>query len=263
MKNQNEDLLELKIDIQTDNDIYYQELALLFDKPEFLNLLPVLRKTYHVTTLLPLSDYDEELNYYERGYYMEDTKVKIDLSKYTKIEEVKESFSEFYDHIKTSHVLPETMDAECDLICYEFNRPPYFLEPIKQAIYCGATDASFFEPTQVRTVNFSVVTAWPALEQIAIFVSPTSTYEDVKEEFRKAKELMKTEERLSYYKPRTDTAPNIRKYRHWHWEHLSGKKYTTIADEWMVNPLAEESDSGADENVVLKGIQTYKRLLEL
>lgn len=262
MKNDYAHLRDLRIDIQTDNDIYYQEFALLLDKPEFLNLLPILRQTYFVTNLFPLKDFDDELDYYERNHFFKNTKVKIDLSKYKKVAEIKDSFPDLEDFIQSANVLPEVLDAECDLICYEFNRPPYFLDPIKQALFCGAVNDKYFKPTQARTVDFSVMGAWPTLERIAIFVSPTSTYEDVKEEFRKARKLMKTDKRLSYYKPRTDTAPNIRKYRHWYWQHLSGKRYKTISDEWMDNPKAKQNDPGADENFVLKGINTYKRLLE-
>lgn len=258
-KNDKAYLQDLKIDIRSDNDIYFQELALLLDKQRFLDLLPSIRQTYKIVKLFPLEDFEQEVDAYERDCFSENTKVKIDLSKYTKTKEVKESFPEFYDFIKTSNVLPETLEAECDLICYEFNRPPYFLEPVKQAIYCGAVNDSFFQPTQATTVDFSVMGAWPTLERIAIFVSPTSTYEDVEEEFRKAKEMMKTDKRLSYYKPRTDTVPNIRKYRHWYWEQIKNKTLELIANEWADKHQDQEDNTTYIE--VLKGIKTYKRLL--
>ena len=99
--------------------------------------------------------------------------------------------------------------------------------------------------------------AWSTLERVAIFVSPTSTYEDVKEEFRKAKELMKSDKRLSYYQPRVDLAPNIRKYRDWYWKRIQGRTYQVIADEW-VEKHENETTTYLD---VLKAVKTYEKLI--
>ncbi len=260
-KNDRAYLWDYKIDIQTSKDIYFQELALLFDKPEFINLLPDLRRTYKVASLFPLKDYDDELNMYDREHFMQNTKVKIDVSKYTTAVEMEDSFPEFFDFISIAHVIPEALDAECDLICYKFRRPPYFLDAIKQAIFCGAVNDEFFQPTQARTVDFSVEGAWPTLERVAIFLSPTSTYEDVKEEFRKARELIKTDKRLCYYTPHTDTVPNIRKYRRWYWEQIHGNTLKEIAKAWENEHNSETDEDYTDYTEVQKGIKTYKRLL--
>lgn len=255
-KNDKAYLQDLKIDIQTSKDVFYQELALLFDKQRFLNLLPNLRQTYKVVNLFPLDDFEEELDNHLRSNFV---RVTIDLSKYTKVAEVKKHFPEFYNLLQGSptNLLPEMLDAECNLICYEFNRPPYFVEAIEQAIFCGAVDDTYFKPTEAKVVNFELMGSWPTLERIAIFVSPTSTYEDVKEEFRKAKELMKTDKRLSYYQPRIDIAPNMRKYRHWYWERIKGETYQKIADEW-VEKHENETTTYLD---VLKAVKTYEKLL--
>lgn len=149
------------------------------------------------------------------------------------------------------------LDAECNLICFEFNRPPYFVDAITQAICCGAVNDIYFKPTEAQSVNFEEMGCWPTLERVAIFVSPTSTYDEVKEEFRKAKEMMKTNKYLSYYQSRADLAPNIRKYRHWYWERIKGKTYQKIADEWADKHESEDT-TYLD---VLKAVKIYEKLL--
>ena len=257
-KNDQAYLLDLKIDIHTDRDIDYQELALLFDKPKFLNLLPYLRKNYQVVNFVPLKDFGEELESHFQEHFVKNTKVKIDLSKYTKVTEVKDSFPDFYDFLNgnPSSYLPEMLDAECNLICYEFNRPPYFVDAIEQVIFCNAVNDKFFKPTKAIPVDSYFLGAWPTLAQLAIFVSPISTYEDVEEEFRKAKEMMKTDKRLSYYRPRIDIAPNIRKYRDWYWKRIKGDTYQEIADDWSKRDIITYLE-------VLKGVQAYEKRLRL
>lgn len=251
-KNDKAYLQDFKIDIRTDKDVLFQELALLFDKPSFINLLPDLRRTYKVTNPYPLEDFDEE---FEFNLLNAGEIVKIDLSKYSKIDKLKELFPEYYDFISSgSNAMPEMFDCECNLICYEFDRPTYFVEAIEQAILCSAVNDKYFKPTEAKVVNFGIMGAWPTLDRLAIFISPTSTYEDVKEEFRKARELMKTDKQLSYYQPRTDLTPNIRKYREWYWERVKGKTYQAIADDC------------SDEDVVtylniLKAVKIYTKLL--
>lgn len=253
-KNDKAYLQDFKIDIKTQNDVYYQELALLFDKPNLLNLLSNLRTTYGIVNLFPISDIDKLTDIYFRQNLR---LVTIDLSKYSKTNELKESFPDFYEFICNKNDMPIMLDAECNLICFEFNRPTYFVESIEQAIFCGAVDDKHFKPTEAKVVNFGEMGAWETFERIAIFVSPTSTYEEVKEEFRKAKDLMKTDKRLSYYRPRVDVTPNIRKYRNWYWERIKGKTYQQIADEW-VNQYENEMTTDID---VLKAVKTYTNLL--
>ena len=251
-KNDNAYLQDLKIEIRTDNDVYYQELALLFDKPAFLNLLDDLRRTYHVDNLYPMEKFDEnfEINLLNIGEV-----TKINLDKYSKTKELKSQFPSFYDFINSDYnAMPEMFDCECNLICFELNRPTYFVEAIEQAILCGAVNDKYFKPTEAKVVNFGEMGAWETFERVAIFVSPTSTYEEVKEEFRKAKDLMKTDKRLSYYRPRVDVTPNVRKYRDWYWERISGKTYQQIADDCPNNTVVTDLD-------VLKAVRIYSKLL--
>ncbi len=50
MKNEDQSIQE--IDIETDNDVHYVELVIFLDKPDFLKLLPQLRKDYRIDYLL-------------------------------------------------------------------------------------------------------------------------------------------------------------------------------------------------------------------
>jgi len=255
-KNDKAYLQDWKIDIHSNNDIYYQELALLFDKPVFLNMLSVLRKEYGFVNLVPF-DKCEDFNVLSeldgKGF------TKINLSKYTKIENLKKSFPLYYDSIEGSDDAPIIFENECYLLCYEFNRPPYFLDAIEQSIYSGVVTDENFKPTKAEIIEPDVMWFGSTLPPIAIFISPTSTYEDVKEEFRKAKELMKTDKRLSYYQPRIDLAPNIRKYRDWYWERIKGKTYQLIADEW----LEKHENENTTYLDVLKAVKIYEKLLAL
>lgn len=255
-KNDRAYLLDLKIDIQAKKDINYQELALLFDKPAFLNLLPKLRSYYKVVNLIPIKEYkDYDFPDFEDLFGGGDA--KIDTSKYKKIELLKTTLPNFYDEIIDNTELPLVLENECYLLCYEFNRPPYFYEAIRQSIYCGVVTDEDFKPTKIEIIESSAMWFGATLPPIAIFISPTSTYEDVKEEFRKAKEMMKTDKRLSYYKPRIDVTPNIRKYREWYWDRIKGKTYQTIADEW-VEKHKYDTTTYLD---VLEAVKKYEKLL--
>jgi hypothetical protein len=255
-KNDKSYLQDFKIDIKTDNDVYYQELALLLDKPAFIDLLPDLRRTYFVPNLFSIDDFDEELDTHLHDTHYQEA-IKLNLTKYSKIDELEEQFPDLFEFISVKNDMPEMLDAECDLICFEFNRPTYFVEAIEQAIFCGAVDDKHFKPTEAKVVNFGEMGAWETFERVAIFVSPTSTYDEVKEEFRKAKNLMKTDNRLSYYRPRVDVTPNVRKYRDWYWERINGKTYQIIADEY-VNKHENEMTTDID---VLKAVKAYTNLL--
>jgi len=251
-KNDKAYLQDLKVNIKTDNDIYFQELCLLFDKPSFLNMLFKLRKEYDIVNLLPIDEYRE----YDIDWFGEGS-AKINLSKYTKIESLKKSLPEFYSEIEDSNDFPLILENECYLLCYEFNRPPYFYDVIRQSMYCEMVTDENFHPTKATIVEPSTMWFGVTLPPIAIFVSPTSRDEDVSREFKKAKEMMKTDKRLSYYQPRIDIAPNIRKYREWYWERIKGKTYQKIADEW-----ADKHEVDYTTYLdVLKAVKIYERLL--
>ena len=76
----NEDLLRLKIAIKTRDNLAFQEMSLLLDRPEFLKMLPDLRKTYKVKKLMRLDEYFGSTD----NFKLED-EVKINLKKYKRL----------------------------------------------------------------------------------------------------------------------------------------------------------------------------------
>lgn len=253
----NEDLLKLKIKIKTKNNIAYQEMAILLDKPDFLQMLPDLRKIYKVKELLSLNKYFVGTDYFRPETEFE---VKIYLKKYKRIKEFKERFPEQFEFIRSGQVTDPTgaLILECNLLCFEFNRPLFFAEIICQAIFCGTVDNTFYKATEAKVLDIGEMGGSElTLPQAAILISPTSRYKDIKAAFRKARKFIETDERLSYYQPRVDTVSNIRKYRHWYWERLKEKKYKEIADDWC-DKHEKETITYLD---VIKGVKTYKKLL--
>lgn len=259
-----EDLARLKIDVQTDNDRNFLELSILFDKPEFLEWLPKIRNKYHLK-LAPLDKYDEVINSFDsvdRG--------RFDMSLYEDIKGLKEYAKQnetFLTNLEDNDAeLYQKLETDAVILCYIFSRPPYFLVPVLQALLCGAVDGDYFYPTKYHIVEndwLQTTTGSFQLPQVVISVSPTSTDVEIKEQVRFARYLLKTDKKLSYYKPRVDKVNKIRAYREWYWQHLAGKTYVQIATEWMDNPNVDSSDSGSDENRILKGVTYYKKLLAI
>jgi len=261
-KNDKAYLQDLKIDIQAKNNLAFQEIALLVDKPDFLQMLPLLREDLGIINLVGLNEFMNTA--YEKPFNSKERK-KINFSKYKKTIELKK-FAKDNKIMATYGALEEDMDlfqliaTEINLLCIQFKRPPYFAGMVRQAIFCGAVNEDYFKPTSAQIIEkdllFSGVGHFQ-LPQIAILISPTTTYEELKTVFREANLLFKTDKRLIYYQPRVDIAPNIRKYRGWYWERIKGKTYQQIADEW-VEKFENETTIYLD---VLKAVKTYEKLL--
>ena len=133
MKMEYEDLARLKIDIQTKNDRNFLELAILFDKPEFLEYLPKIRKKYSINSLHRLEEYEQLID-----KYFKSEESKFDFSTYENAKELIEYANKnvvWYEEIEDAEMtLHQQLDTDASILCYLFRRPPYFAEPIKQAI---------------------------------------------------------------------------------------------------------------------------------
>ena len=257
MKIKNEDLLKLKVGIKTRDNLAFQEIAILLDKPEFLQMLPDLRKTYHVEKLVGLDDYFGGTDYYSPGG---DLQVEINLKKYKRLKKFKKQFPDQFALMKGKIISDPTgmLVLECNLLCFEFNRPLFFSEVVSQAIFCGTVDNTFYKPTEATVLDLEEFgSSEISLPQAAILVSPASRYVDVKKAFKEADKLIKTDKRLSYYQPKADTVNNIRKYRAWYFERLKGKKHQEIADDWC-DKHEEDVTTYID---IIKGVKAYKKLL--
>ena len=264
MKMKYEDLARLKIDIQTSNDKNFLELAILFDKPEFLAYLPKIRKRYDIEKPIQSSEYRQVLNRLENS-----AETKFDFSIY-------DNAQELIDFINDNAVWGNEIEFELDndyrhlvtdanILCYLFHRPPFFADAIEEVIFYGSVDGDNFKATSYAVVENDMISSTPAyfqLPQAAILITPTSTDLEIKEQAQKIRQLYKSDKRLSYYLPRIDKVNKIRAYREWYWQHLAGKTYVQISTDWMDNS-DDPSDSGSDENRVLKGVAYYKKLLSI
>lgn len=257
----NDDLIKLKIEILAEDDTNFMEIATLVDKPEFLSLLPLLRKEYGIN--------EEEVNLdnYDKNLDLITNNNKTHFINFSKFRDPKQLFEYTKEHVylfneKVGMETYPAFDTEMLLMCYLFRRPPIFSSVCFDAVLCGTVGDYSYRTTKV-VVNdsnnqFTSVSDL-ALPYVSILVSPNSSDREIVEAGRIAKTLYKTDERLNYYKPRTDLVNKVRIYRQWYWMHIGGKKYTEIADSWADKADAEFAD--LDDNRVGKSIRFYKKLL--
>jgi len=259
MNIKNNSLKDFKIKIHTKNNTNFLELAILFDKPEFLQMLPQFRKDYGIQQSVKLDKYTETIN------ALENKTGKINFSKYQKPKElIKFAKNNQYflaEDIEEEMDLFQKLDTEANLVCYQFKRPPYFTEAVKQAIFCGEVEGDYLSTTSVEILEGGLLkdASCFQLPQVAILVSPTTTYERLKEAFRIAQRLYKDEPKLSYFKPRVDFVNNIKKYRFCYWERLKGKTYEEIADAWVKKQKTKEDMTTYLE--AMRAVKIYKNLL--
>lgn len=260
----NEDLTHLKIDVQTTNDRNYLELAILFDKPKFVEYLPKIRKKYGIGHLVKLEEYDQLMD-----DYFKSTESKFDFSTYENVKELTEYANKnvvWYEEIEDADMnRHQQLDTDAAILCYIFHRPPYFSEPIKQAILCGMVNGDLFDTTSTTIIEQDMLystTGHFQLPQLAILISPTSTDIEIKEQIWKARDMFKSDPKLSYYIPRVDQVNQIRLYRDWYWKSLADVKNKEILDGWSSNPN-REPNSDMDESRISKGIAHYKKLLTI
>lgn len=246
-----EDLLNLKIDIQTKDDTSFLELAILFDKPEFLQMLPQFRKDYDIDELIDPDKFNDKIN------ELESKTGTITFSKYRHAKElIKNS-----PNIDRKMDLYEMLDTEANLVCYQFKRPPCFVEAVKQAIFCGSVEEDWLGTTSIEVIESGIPLNASAfqLPQVAILISPTTTYKTLQSSFQVAQTMYKTNPKLSYFQPRVDFVKNIKQYRDWYWTRIEQKTYQVIADEW----LEKHENENTTYLDVLKGVKIYKKLLSL
>lgn len=253
-------LSKLKIEILTKNETNFLELAIFFDKPEFLQMLPQFRKDYGIDQPIKLDKYTDTIN------ELENRTGKINFAKYQEpkqlIEYAEKNQLLLTEDIEDEMDLYQRLDTEANLVCYQFKRPPYFTEAVKQAIFCGAVEGDFISSTSVEVLEGGLLkdASCFQLPQLAILISPTTTYDTLKKSFQIVQTLYKTDPKLSYFRPRVDFVNNIRKYRFFYWERLTGKTYEKIADDWVEKQLPKEDMATYLE--VMRGVKIYKNLLQ-
>lgn len=265
------DLLDLKINITCKNDIAYMDCALLLDKPEFLELLPYMRKKYGISALIPYKDY---LKWYTKKID-EDSKIIEDFME--KNEDPKPVRVSKFDDISTKTLdLPtytSLFEQETDGICRKFKRPSYFASIIRYAIVCGEVGDDSYKHTRVEIFPDSELTPDDnPLPEVRINITPMTTLRDIKKVFEEnVPEIFEQNKKLLnyYYKMKNRKSANIRRDREWYWRNIRGEGYTKIA-------LSETSPSEREQykkdrsrfwipeyGLVKQAIRRYKRYLEV
>jgi len=256
----NEDLLKLKIDIGAEDDRIFQEIALLVDKPSFLQLVSSLRKTYLIETLYNPKTFEEDY----RKLLREGSEVQVELNikKYKRIKEYETVNGAQYDRLMTLNKYHKKLDwasawiTELSLICFEFRRPLTFRDVIERAVFCGKVDEDEYVTTSTYVTDPYSAPSWEDhLPEVVISVTPNTTYEEVKAQIPIAKKLIRLELKDFYYKKSRFNKGDIKQYRQWYWERVAGKTYASIADKYSTEYKT------LDEGMVLDGISSYKKRL--
>ena len=264
MKNENVDLLDLKIEIIDNGDLKtFQEIALLVDKPEYLRLISKIREEYLIDEAIPADgDFSFLLTLFMSG---EDG--DINLNKYKSLEKFKTLLPTEFDNLMiftkdTSEEL--RAQSEAVLICFEFGRPYYFVPIILQSIMYGVADTNWLQRTQAvvqdldyTTYRFDEI----KIPQVVIEISPFSTEIGIKKAWRNARKIFETDPRFKYLTRKPDYVNEIRKYRYWYWERLKGIKFCAIAKEWdRINNIPDFCST--NELDVIRGVKKYTNLLQ-
>ena len=209
----------------SDNKYLFQEIACLVDSPKFIQEARLIKARLGIHK--PIVDTDKNF-------------VNL-FSHWEKI---------YYDWSTINDSNTKILDAWTTRTLRKFDCPSHLRDVVIQVIlfnmvvsYSGIIkilnkDSKFTEPT------------------IAIIPTPHTTYDEIKEALREAKNLMKT--LPSRYKSESlkDTTPNIKQYRNWYWKNAFGMTYQQIADEWE-----KQNKVSIGYEDVAEAINTYQKML--
>src|SRR3989344_1735049 len=214
-----------KVEIVADNKYFFQEIACLVDSPKFIQEARLIKARLGI--LEPIIDTDKHFvdlfGHWEKIYI--DWRTKNESN--TKILEAWTGRT-----LRKLDCSSHLRDVVIQAIL--FNMVVSYSGIIKIL----SKESKFTEPT------------------IAIIPTPHTTYDEIKEALREAKNLMKT--LSSRYKTENlkDTTPNIKQYRDWYWKHAFGMTYQQIADEWEKQ---KKVSIGYED--VAEAINTYQKML--
>lgn len=265
------DLLDLKIKISCTNDIAYMDCALLLDKPEFLSLLPKLRKKYGITELVPSKDLykwwgkknEEDMNvldkYLKQNVDPRPQKVSDDPTISTKELDLPLFLNLF--------------EQETDGVCRKFNRPSYFSSVIQFAIVCGEVGDISYQHTSIEVYPKSELTPDDnPLPEVKINITPMTTLKDVQKVFEENMPMIfeRNKKLLNYYyKMKNRKSSNIRRDREWYWRNIRGEGYTKIALSETSPTVRKHYEKDRNRYLipeyerVKQAIRRYKRYLEV
>ena len=229
MKMQNEDLLKLKVNILTDNDEEYQDIALLVDKPEFLIELQRARKALNIKKPLSLN------GKYWWGMYL--------------------------NWCKASPDKRDNLNKIAENISRKYKRPSYKDIVIQAVLFGQATD--LYAPSVQVVGKHTRFTS----ERIGIFPTERTTDKEIRDALKLVNKYYQGELTFSKFEypkkhlVRSKPHPFIRRQRFFYWEKLTNKKTEQIANEWQDKHPNDKPMP--DAKSINKDYSSYKKLLKL
>lgn len=267
----NSDLLKLKIKINCTNDIVYMDCAYLLDKPEFLRLLPSLRRKFSISKLVPFKNFDkwrskkmiESLEWQSERYKSGKIASELeDIEKHPKDIERNLKYIAYYKRFEWT-----TQNLSRD-----FKRPEYFTMIIQHAIVCGEVGNKSYQTASIEVFPPELYIDEIPYPEAIIRISPMTTKKDLVKIFEdNVPKIFEENEQLlrHYYKMKKDPTNNIRRDREWYWRNLAGEGYTEIALSVTSDDVKKQYQ---DENNrylipeyphVKQALTRYKRLLKV
>lgn len=223
----------MKIDIEAITDKQYKDIAILIDRPDFINAVEQIR-------------------------------IKWRLSKRYKLDE----YGEFYDFIcqsKTDDKRWAEFLKDVHHLRYIFKKTPNFDDVIMFAIGFDKIPSHAYKTCYLEAEPLDPSGKNGDEYKFQIVFSPETTRDEILEEFRKFKNGVAGKTDLEGYewdvfpdkKIVDNTSPNIKRDREWYWLHQGGDmSYKEIFEKSVSENIAPEDRSG-----IVNAIKAYKKRL--
>jgi len=224
----------MKIDIDTENDKRFKDIATLIDKPDFIKAI-------------------------------ESFRLKWNLSKRYKTDEYKNFYSHIWGSNNDDDVRWKDFLKDIRQIRYVFKKTPNFDDVI---LYAMAFDK--IPPHAYKTCYIEAENLDPSGEngdeyRFHIIFSPETTRDEILEEFAKFKNGLVGKTDLGGYewdifpskKIIDKTSPNIRRDRDWYWmKEKEGMSYAEI-----LMKAREQKTATYDRSGIIKAVKAYRKRL--
>lgn len=276
----------MKIDIQTPNKKYATDIALLVDKPEFMQALKRLREKWQIEKLYKLSSFPVFMEWH----------IMTKNDTLSKDKDIKNRLSEF--------------NKDIDLVLKKFNRGKNFKMVIEYALATGIVPNGAY-----RSCYFDLIKIGepedleqPERYEYAIVLSPRTELQEVEKVYKEFKKHIKrkiifdsipsfdinlpTDKEIieQYHKGNTYKAADIDKFktlkelnrtRDWYWIAYNNgnkkrKRSEDILNEWQEQNCSVKTDhpdieskrkcpycSIEDINIVDQALSSYSKLLQI
>ena len=257
-KTDNSDLINLQIKINCTNEIAYMDCALLLDKPEFLRLLPSLRKKHDITELI---SYKKFYAWTTKKLDEDIEAIKKDKMKGTTVDDLSEldlPFRQFENDTKD--------------LCRRFKKPGYFVSIIQFAIVCGVVGDISYEHTRMEISPTDPSLDELPLPEVRMVITPMTTLKNMQDVFEKnVPGIFEGNIKLLkyYYKMKNRKSVNFQRDREWYWRNFAGEGYTEIALSETSPSVRLQYETNQNRysipeyEMIKQSIRRYKNLLKV